>query len=62
MKPQKIPGVKNLFLLYLYAKTACILDHINSINEAIGATDIYLVDQIMKNRYKAAGVCGKATL
>jgi tellurite methyltransferase len=53
MQPQKIPKHKNLFLLYLYAKTASMSGHINSINETIGATDIYLVDQIMKNRYKA---------
>jgi ubiquinone/menaquinone biosynthesis C-methylase UbiE len=28
------------------------LEHIHSIYEAIGATDIYLIDQIMKDRYK----------
>ena len=29
------------------------MNHLNSIEEVIGATDIYLVDQIMKGRYKA---------
>jgi tellurite methyltransferase len=30
------------------------LNHLNSIEEVIGSTDIYLVDQIMKGRYKAS--------
>ena len=36
-----------------YAKNKRIkLNNLNSIEEVIGATDIYLVDQIMKGRYK----------
>jgi tellurite methyltransferase len=31
-----------------------ILNHLNSIEEVIGSTDIYLVDQIMKGRYKSS--------
>jgi len=49
----KDPGGIKPILTVSLCQTIHILDHINSINEAIGATDIYLIDQIMKNRYKA---------
>lgn len=43
----KFINVVNLSLLYLIMNTS------NSIQELLGATDIYLVDQIIKNRYSA---------